>query len=292
MSENQNTDITKSDEVKFDPRVKNITGQRFGMLVAIKPNGRNGGQYRWDCLCDCGCIFNASMTSITKGRVSSCGCEGLKEREQILLRESPNIGRKINGVKCLPSKEFLHECLIYDADTGILTWKERPISHFKNSLSHRMWNAHYPNTVAGRKSFKMSGERHAIVIKIGVAGCNQSFVAHRVIYAMLDIHVPSGMKIDHSDRNPFNNRPDNLRISTNAQNCQNQGRKKTKRSLPKGVNLLQHGRFQAIIRENGRQKNLGVFDTPEEASKAYNSAAKELHGEFYCDTTRMKDAGE
>jgi hypothetical protein len=40
------------------------------------------------------------------------------------------------------------------------------------------------------------------------------------------------------------------------------------RALPKGV-YLDHGRFRAIIRRNGKNSSLGHYDTPAEASAAY-----------------------
>lgn len=58
---------------------KNISGQRFGKLVAICPcptpkDGREPGRGYWYCRCDCGNYKIAKTNSLTGGHVSSCGC--------------------------------------------------------------------------------------------------------------------------------------------------------------------------------------------------------------------------
>ena len=53
-----------------------ITGQRFGRLVAIEPiNDRasNGG-IRWKCICDCGNYVYPTMNNLKRGHTTSCGC--------------------------------------------------------------------------------------------------------------------------------------------------------------------------------------------------------------------------
>ena len=55
---------------------QDISGQRFGKLIAIKPTNErasNGG-VRWDCICDCGNHVYPTMNNLKRGHTTSCGC--------------------------------------------------------------------------------------------------------------------------------------------------------------------------------------------------------------------------
>lgn len=85
-------------------------------------------------------------------------------------------------------------------------------------------------------------------------------------------------EVDHRNTNKLDNRKSNLRICTRTDNARN-------RPLPLGVTGFKgvrkmNKRFEAYIRENGRQRHLGMFDTAEDAARKYNERAKVLHGEF------------
>lgn len=51
-----------------------LAGKRFGRLVAIAPNGKDGKRIRWLCLCDCGARQSVRGAHLNDGRVLSCGC--------------------------------------------------------------------------------------------------------------------------------------------------------------------------------------------------------------------------
>lgn len=56
-------------------KVKDLTGQRFGRLVAIEEAGRNKfGKAIWKCKCDCGTEKIISSINLTSGNTQSCGC--------------------------------------------------------------------------------------------------------------------------------------------------------------------------------------------------------------------------
>lgn len=56
-------------------RYKNITGQRFGKLIAIRYEGSTKeGRARWFCKCECGKETIILLTALTSGSTTSCGC--------------------------------------------------------------------------------------------------------------------------------------------------------------------------------------------------------------------------
>lgn len=50
--------------------LKNLTGQKFGRLTAIKYLGNR----KWRCKCECGNIIDVFTNNLTRGNTKSCGC--------------------------------------------------------------------------------------------------------------------------------------------------------------------------------------------------------------------------
>lgn len=95
------------------------------------------------------------------------------------------------------------------------------------------------------------------------------------------MNPPEGFQVDHINRNRLDNRRENLRLATRAQNMQNSVKKFDNKSGFKGVH--KHSRNNSWIAQisfNGKMTHLGSFKTAEEASLAYNAAALRLHGDF------------
>lgn len=55
-------------------KVKDISNQRYGRLVAIRRADSKNGKTRWECQCDCGNTCVIHLSSLTGGRTKSCGC--------------------------------------------------------------------------------------------------------------------------------------------------------------------------------------------------------------------------
>lgn len=52
-----------------------ITGKRFGKLIAKNPMGKSkDGRYLWECVCDCGKKAIVVSHSLIRGITKSCGC--------------------------------------------------------------------------------------------------------------------------------------------------------------------------------------------------------------------------
>jgi len=71
-----------------DLRREDLTGQRFGKLIAIKPDSSHytsGGNAlsRWVCQCDCGNTISVITQALKSGNTQSCGCLNSKGESRI-----------------------------------------------------------------------------------------------------------------------------------------------------------------------------------------------------------------
>ena len=106
-------------------------------------------------------------------------------------------------------------------------------------------------------------------------------LVHRLV-AINFIDNPKTMPIiDHIDNNPENNREDNLRWCSTAQNNYNTKIPKSNTSGVKGVSQNSNkSKWIAQIVFQGKSIHLGSFNTIEEATKARQKKSNELFGEF------------
>lgn len=92
---------------------------------------------------------------------------------------------------------------------------------------------------------------------------------------------PEGFDVDHRDRDGLNNRRDNLRSATPAQNNQNRGKSANNTSGYKGVAWhKRESKWHVSIAKDRKRHYLGLFNCPTAAHFAYVKASRELHGEF------------
>ncbi len=55
-------------------RAIDMTGHRFGRLIAVRALGRVSGGTRWLFRCDCGIEHEADGALVRRGITRSCGC--------------------------------------------------------------------------------------------------------------------------------------------------------------------------------------------------------------------------
>jgi hypothetical protein len=90
-----------------------------------------------------------------------------------------------------------------------------------------------------------------------------------------------GIEIDHVNRDGLDCRRANLRVAMPGENQRNQRRRTDNTSGFIGVSWHKDSRaWVARIMRDGKQRVLGRFHDPVAAARAYDAAARELHGEF------------
>ena len=104
------------------------------------------------------------------------------------------------------------------------------------------------------------------------------FKIHRLVYQHFGNDWNPEMTVDHRDGDKDNNHVENLRHATHQQ--QQFNRKAYNKLGVKGV-YQSRNKYQVLIRIDGKLIRLGLFDNVEEASLAYQTKARELHGDFF-----------
>jgi hypothetical protein len=148
------------------------------------------------------------------------------------------------------------ELLAYDRLSGALTWKNARGSRAAGSLAGCL--------------------RHDGYVLLRIDGVR--YPAHRVAWLLHYGAWPCG-GIDHINRNPADNRIENLRDVSRAGNQQNQQRAQRTNTVGKlGVSPSPKSTgYRARIFVKGKEKHIGVFDTPDEAHRAYIKAKRKHH---------------
>jgi hypothetical protein len=124
-----------------------------------------------------------------------------------------------------------------------------------------------------------SGYRVADFVKT-INGCTikKRVKVHRLLYSMFVAPIPEPMQVDHVNRDRLDNRLENLRLATSAQNQWNRSGKSTGF---KGISFYKRvGKWMCRITCDGKHYFLGYFDTEMQASIAYDLKAIELYGTF------------
>ncbi len=107
----------------------------------------------------------------------------------------------------------------------------------------------------------------------------KSYYISRIIFLMFHGYLPE--YVSYIDGNSQNTRIENLREANRSRLRCFTRKSKNNTSGYKGVILYKlTGKYIAQISKNKKHYHLGLFDTPQEAYKAYCKAAKKLHGEF------------
>lgn len=156
--------------------------------------------------------------------------------------------------------KFLRTILHYDVETGVFTWL---VGNKRSVRAGDTANSLHKST--GYLRVKIKGRQ---------------FVLHRLAWQYVYGNHPA-TEIDHINGDRSDNRLSNLREATSANNNWNRKISVRNSSGKKGVCWNKKaGKWQAQIGHAYGRTYLGVFDTPEEAHRAYTREAKKLFGDF------------
>ncbi len=142
---------------------------------------------------------------------------------------------------------------------GKYFWKERALGLFSNSARHRAWNTRF----AGKETLTC----HDFYGYARVSLLGHDIKAHRLIWMFHYGQWPDGL-IDHINGVRSDNRLENLRVVSPAENNKNIKLSKANTSGYMGVRQIHNKRWLARIKIDCATVHLGYYATPEEAVTA------------------------
>ena len=146
---------------------------------------------------------------------------------------------------------------LFSYDGSNLYWKSKPTPKANNIKIGSIAGC---LTTTGYRAVTVDGKRHQ---------------AHRLVWFMVKGSWPEN-QLDHINGDKLDNRIENLREVTNAENCVSfKSVDPSAKSKFRGVSPCGK-RWRADICKDGVRYNLGRHDTEVQAAKAYNQKAIEL----------------
>lgn len=233
----------------------NLIGKKFGRLMVLEQaddyivpkTGKHVA--RWLCECDCDNHTRKIVqgNNLISGKTNSCGCLA---REQ-LSNFNTETKHKVNNYDL--SGEY---------GVGYASNTDNPflfdISDYE-LIKDYCWNEHVKNN--GYHVLEAYDKENGSTIPL--------------------FHVLGCKGYDHINRNPLDNRRENLRPASQAENTRNRSLSKNNTSEITGVGYVKRlGKWRSRITVNDTHIYLGVYEDKTEAVIARLLAEKKYFGEF------------
>lgn len=166
--------------------------------------------------------------------------------------------------------ERVRELFTYDAEQGLLIWKERPVEDFKNKQAWKSWNTKYSGKVFGY--IHLFNRNRPTPEKRRCGGVNRKKVLHyRLVWLFHNKKIPK--ILDHIDQNALNDKIGNLRPSSPLHNSRNTKMHNNNTSGITGVCWCKKtNKWRSRVHIKGKDTYLGLFTDIEDAIKARKEA--------------------
>lgn len=167
-------------------------------------------------------------------------------------------------VKILPLQIMLRQLFNYDPNQGVLVWRSADEIRIVFSAGYAQRNA---GQVAGYVKNQKGGRRRYVTIQ-GI-----KYLHYRLVYAWHYGPIPDGKLVDHINRQTLDDRIENLRIASRAENSRN--------NSARGYFWDKHsGKWIVKVKADGKYHYGGLFTHEHKASLAARELKKRLHGKF------------
>jgi len=232
-------------------RRRELTGQRFGLLVALYRVDVTGPS-KWTCLCDCGVLKDVGADELVTGLTKSCGC--------LVTR----IRRHGTGDIITDDGDPYCEIPLTHGQVAKVSPSDYP------ELSEYNWQAWWNKATM---SFYAKRTEYR-------DGVNHTVYMHRQIAGL--VGKSRNCQGDHKNHNTLDNRRGNLRDAAPDQNIWNSRDKSCGNATGyRGVVRLPNGKFKSHVRVgSGRRVSTPQKDTAKAAHEDYLQLVKKYHGEF------------
>lgn len=294
-------------------KAADLTGQRFGLLTAISYAGSDKGKGAlWSCRCDCGNVVVKSAKMLTHhGKYASCGCyDGRSKRlvdltgkrfgllivlqrlendkhhkpqwlcqcdcgNQTVVRSKCLVAGDTKSCGCLVHKSYIRSQKNNEKKKRI----DKPLilRHTHKNRLYNIWSGmHYRCENPNASSFVHYGGRNIKVCREWSGENGFEAFAHWAI----DHGYADTLEIDRID-NDGDYRPSNCRWVDHQNNSFN--RRARNQTGVSGVSYRKSrtgcgGAYRVAIMTDGKQRNIGTFQTLEEAKEARKQAEIKYRG--------------
>lgn len=281
-------------------KIVDISGKRFGKLVAIKRVGSKNKRSMWLCDCDCGRSSVVAYGHLSSGHTKSCGnCKyedltGMHFGKWTVLGLSDNKYISPQGhtdlmwvCECSCSKHTIKEIrgsILKSGGSkscGCLFENEYDLTGeygigYTNNKEPFYFDLEDYDKIKGYTWHRDKDDY--IVANCNINGKNTTIKMHRIVMDVLDDNT---VCVDHKNHINYDNRKTELRIATNMQNSMNTIMPKNNTSGYKGVSWnKEKQKWEVYITINRNRKHLGYYNDFEDAKMARKKAEEKYFGEY------------